>query len=93
MCGGAFVEELSILLSQPIELLLGVDRAPDEGGVLCCELPPLLMQLFDHRAELGNLLRRGGPNPFSDLMIGGQLFEDRAMVRVDRVAADPGLAR
>ena len=71
MRGGAFVEELGILLSEPIEHLLGVDRALEEGGVFCSELPPLLLQLVDHGTELGNLLLRGGPNPFSDLMIGG----------------------
>src|SRR5260370_2923630 len=88
----ALPEKTSVLLSQPIEHRLRVDCALEESGVLRRELPFLQLHLFNHGSEFDNLLLRGEPNPRRDGMIGVELFEDRTMVRVDRVAADLGFA-
>ena len=61
MCGGQLMEELLRSVFQPMEYLLGIDSALEEGGVLCCELPLLLLQLFDQGSEFGRLLRQGRP--------------------------------
>ena len=86
MCG-QLMEELCVLFLQPIEYLLGVDSALEEGGVLGCELPLLLLQMLNQDTEFGNLLLWAGLIPRCDLtIVPNQLVEDRAMVRVDRVA-------
>src|SRR3984893_4690338 len=94
MRGSQLTAEFGVLLVQPVDHLLGIDRTLQQCGILGCELPLLLLQLLDQRTELGSFCIVVGPICQGRLGSGTvDLVDQRAMVGVDRVAADPGLAR